>query len=366
MAPANNNQNMNNRNQNTSNNQPPPRNNQPPPTGSQISTIDINSPNHPLYLHPNDHAGLILILKKLAGSENYSSWKRSMMIALSAKNKLKIITYQISNNLNFVNSTSELWSDLYEHYAQLDGHRMYQLVNDIVALKQQNYNIEVYYHKLKGLWDEHDTLEAPYLCNCVCNCENGKNNGDREQRKRPIQFLMGLDECYLNLRGHILLLQPLSIVAKAYSMIRQEEKQMEGILPKPLGSTTLSAQTYLNQTDSTTQTETPTLNFQIDHNLEETHLGLVYTSQIVPRKDTTVMSVIGLNATQLVIHYMKNTNHQCSAQAESSTSAGNDAVFVRMDQLKNQPNQVLLMMLQCQKEPPSGNHLEDVEVGKSG
>ncbi|GJS72072.1 cysteine-rich receptor-like protein kinase 8 [Tanacetum coccineum] len=240
MAPANNNQNMNNRNQNTSNNQPPPRNNQPPPTGSQISTIDINSPNHPLYLHPNDHAGLILILKKLAGSENYSSWKRSMMIALSAKNKLKIITYQISNNLNFVNSTSELWSDLYEHYAQLDGHRMYQLVNDIVALKQQNYNIEVYYHKLKGLWDEHDTLEAPYLCNCVCNCENGKNNRDMEQRKRLIQFLMGLDECYLNLRGYILLLQPLSIVAKAYSMIRQEEKQMEGILPKPLGSTTLS------------------------------------------------------------------------------------------------------------------------------
>ncbi|GJW53152.1 uncharacterized mitochondrial protein-like protein [Tanacetum coccineum] len=65
------------------------------------------------------------------------------------------------------------------------GHRIYQLVNDIVALKQKNYSIEVYYHKLKGLWDEHDALEAPYLCNCACNCENRKNNGDREQRKRP-------------------------------------------------------------------------------------------------------------------------------------------------------------------------------------
>ncbi|GKA55658.1 retrovirus-related pol polyprotein from transposon TNT 1-94 [Tanacetum coccineum] len=85
MAPANNNQNMNNRNQNTSNNQPPPSNNQPPLTGSQIPTIDINSPNHPLYLHPNDHLGLILISKKLTGLENYSSWKRSMMIALMPK-----------------------------------------------------------------------------------------------------------------------------------------------------------------------------------------------------------------------------------------------------------------------------------------
>ncbi|GKD73217.1 cysteine-rich receptor-like protein kinase 8, partial [Tanacetum coccineum] len=216
MAPS------NNRNPNT--NQPPINNNQPPPANDQPPTniIDINSPNHSLYLHPNDHPGLILILKKLVGSENYSSWKRSMMIALNAKNKLKIVTDKISNNLNFVNSASALWNELFEHYAQLDGHRIYQLVNDIVALKQQNCSIEVYYHKLKGLWDEHDALEAPYLC------ENGKNNGDREQRKRLIQFLMGLDECYSNIRGQILLLQPLPSVAKAYGMVRQEEKQREG------------------------------------------------------------------------------------------------------------------------------------------
>nr|GEW04845.1 uncharacterized mitochondrial protein AtMg00810-like [Tanacetum cinerariifolium] len=73
-----------------------------------------------------------------------------------------------------------------------------------------------------------------------------RNNGDREQRKRLIQFLMGLDEYYINLRGQILLLPPLPTVAKAYSIIRQEEKQREGILPKPLGSTALSAQTYRN------------------------------------------------------------------------------------------------------------------------
>nr|GEV31848.1 cysteine-rich RLK (receptor-like protein kinase) 8 [Tanacetum cinerariifolium] len=57
---------------------------------------------------------------------------------------------------------------------------------------------------------------------------------------------MGLNECYSDLRGQILLLRPLPTVAKAYSMIRQEEKQREGILPKPLGSTALSAQTYKN------------------------------------------------------------------------------------------------------------------------
>ncbi|GKC00971.1 cysteine-rich receptor-like protein kinase 8 [Tanacetum coccineum] len=34
--------------------------------------------------------GMILISKKLTGSDNYTIWKRSMMIALSARNKVKL------------------------------------------------------------------------------------------------------------------------------------------------------------------------------------------------------------------------------------------------------------------------------------
>ncbi|GJU43194.1 cysteine-rich receptor-like protein kinase 8 [Tanacetum coccineum] len=155
---------------------------------SSLSTLvdsldDVNSVHHPLYFHPHDHPGMILISKKLSGSENYSTWKRSMMIALSARNKIKLVTGefeepeidsplrsfwerandmviswmlntvtdQISNNLNFVNTTHSLWHQLHDHYSQLDGHRIYQLSNEIVHLKQLNCSMEVYYHNLKGL-----------------------------------------------------------------------------------------------------------------------------------------------------------------------------------------------------------------------
>ncbi|GJZ76251.1 cysteine-rich receptor-like protein kinase 8, partial [Tanacetum coccineum] len=47
--------------------------------------------DHPLFLHQTDHPGLILISKKLTGSDIYSSWKRSMLIALNAKNKMKLV-----------------------------------------------------------------------------------------------------------------------------------------------------------------------------------------------------------------------------------------------------------------------------------
>ncbi|XP_071729287.1 uncharacterized protein [Rutidosis leptorrhynchoides] len=240
------------------------------------SEDDHNSPNHPLFLHQQDHPGLILISKKLTGSDNYSSWRRLMMIALNAKNKLKLIngeftepeansgtralwernndmiiswilntmTDQIGNSLNFVNTAKDLWDELHEHYAQSDGHRIYQLTHDIAQLKQMNCTIETYYHKLKGYWDEIDALEAPYVCTCLCNCENGKLNGESDQRKRLMQFLMGLDKCYSNVRGQILLMQPLPTVAKAYGMIRQEEKQRETTVTNTPMTAALSLQSY--------------------------------------------------------------------------------------------------------------------------
>ncbi|GJS36500.1 hypothetical protein Tco_0534882 [Tanacetum coccineum] len=72
-----------------------------------------------------------------------------------------------------------------------------------------------------------DEIKAPYACTCKCVCNNGKENGEREQRKRQVQFSMRLDECYTNIIGQILLMQPLPTVAKAYNMLRQEEKQRD-------------------------------------------------------------------------------------------------------------------------------------------
>lgn len=39
-------------------------------------SIETNA--HPLYLHNNDQPSMVFISKKLVGSENYASWKRSM------------------------------------------------------------------------------------------------------------------------------------------------------------------------------------------------------------------------------------------------------------------------------------------------
>lgn len=56
--------------------------------GTMEVTIDSNM--HPLYIHNNDHR-LILSSTHLTGSDNFSTWQRSLQIYLSAKNKLDLI-----------------------------------------------------------------------------------------------------------------------------------------------------------------------------------------------------------------------------------------------------------------------------------
>lgn len=57
---------------------------------NSVQSVDNNS--DPLYLHNNDQPGMVLICKKLTGIENHVSWKKFMQFALSAKNKLVIVT----------------------------------------------------------------------------------------------------------------------------------------------------------------------------------------------------------------------------------------------------------------------------------
>ncbi|GKE35286.1 hypothetical protein Tco_1454608, partial [Tanacetum coccineum] len=105
-------------------------------------------------------------LKEAAADPNTPIAKVQSLQRIATPPKMKLLL-----NQSLAKSTA-LWSELNEHYSQLDGHIIYQ--------------------------DELDALEAPYDCVYPCDCTNGRNNGERYQRKRLIQFLIGLDKSYIN------------------------------------------------------------------------------------------------------------------------------------------------------------------------
>lgn len=61
----------------------------PPPTFRTVSSVDEDISN-PLFLHHDDNPGTVLVSWLLTG-ENYSTWSRSIAMALNAKNKTGFI-----------------------------------------------------------------------------------------------------------------------------------------------------------------------------------------------------------------------------------------------------------------------------------
>lgn len=120
----------------------------------------------PLYLHSNDHLGLVLITQTLIVN-NYNSWYWSMCLALTGKNKfgyvddnflfpidgdfrtqtswkrndnivyswlLNVVSKDIVASIIHASSAEAIWNDLRNRFQQINGPRIYQLCKEMNSL----------------------------------------------------------------------------------------------------------------------------------------------------------------------------------------------------------------------------------------
>ncbi|KAF8387898.1 hypothetical protein HHK36_026560 [Tetracentron sinense] len=211
--------------------------------------------SNPYFLHHGDSPGAILVSQQLTG-DNYSSWKRAMEMALTAKNKigfvngslpkpsdesdsdplsfswcrcnnmllswlLNSVSKEIAASIIYIDSAADIWMDLQDRFSHLNGPRVFQLQQTMSSLSQGNDSVSTYFTSLKGIWDELDHQE-PLPC---CTCGAVKVLQAKHQRKYVYQFLIGLNESNSHVRGQILLLDPLPPMNKVFSLVLQEERQ---------------------------------------------------------------------------------------------------------------------------------------------
>lgn len=174
--------------------------------------------------------------------------------------------------------------------------------------------------------------------------------------------------------------QPLPTFAKAYSMIRQEEKQREGTFPKPLGSTAFTGHsnpTNTNRFSNSNRNVNSQSQPKPQSGRRSTFKAGVYCTNCSKEGHTSdecyrlkgypigqplhgkykppiTRSVNENRGTRAVYSIQSNDAGPSTSQEQVEAKNGNEAVFVKMDQLQNQLNQVMLMMQQCQQNPPSG------------
>ncbi|KAI3729444.1 hypothetical protein L6452_18102 [Arctium lappa] len=220
---------------------------------SSIAVIEDRS--HSYFLHYSDSPGMILVSQPLEG-DNYSTWSRSMMISLFVKNKTRFIdgylakpvsdlvlqnawircnnmviswlmnsvSKPIASSIMYLDTTYKIWMTLKNRFQDSNGPRIFQIRRDLMNLSQNQDPVNIYFTKLQSLWEELAFFH-PH-CNCgKCDCGgNGKIEKHYED-EHVLNFLMGLNESYYQIRSQILLMEPLPQIDKVFSLVAQEERQ---------------------------------------------------------------------------------------------------------------------------------------------
>lgn len=102
---------------------------------------------------------------------------------------------------------------------KLDGSIVFNVYRKINACVQGNDSLSTYFDKLSALWKEFDSLTNL----TPCTCEASKKFSEHSDQIKLMQFLMGLDSSFSQVRSNILLREPLPSVKISFSICSREE-----------------------------------------------------------------------------------------------------------------------------------------------
>ncbi|GKD80516.1 hypothetical protein Tco_1347355, partial [Tanacetum coccineum] len=177
-----------------------------------ICKLDVSPP---LHLHPNDFVVLTVVSVKLKGTENYQGDNHALVLGWI----LNSISEELFLGQIILKRAKHVWDELKETYDKVDGSVTFSLHHKIHTLSQNGSSIADYYHKLNALWKQFDALIELPRCTCHAADDFKKHN----QLMKLMQFLMGLDDTYMQIRSSILSRENLPDVRSAYAIISSEE-----------------------------------------------------------------------------------------------------------------------------------------------
>ena len=98
----------------------------------------------------------------------------------------------------------------------------------LARLKQNGDSVSVYFNKWKRYWDELGSVISYSACKC-CKCGESEKMKKMLEEDKLLDFLMGLNKEFVNVRGNILMMSPLPSLESGYALILSEERQRDSI-----------------------------------------------------------------------------------------------------------------------------------------
>lgn len=155
------------------------------------------------------------------------SWERCNDMVVSWIHNA--ISLPLRPSVAFVKDAYEVWIELQERFFQQNGSRIYELKKALSNSHKEEDYVSVYYDKLKTLWDELSVYDLVP----TCTCGQLKVLTERYQLDCVINFLMGLNDSFSNVRDRIMLIDHLPLVKKVFSYIQQQKRQRQIVSNAP-------------------------------------------------------------------------------------------------------------------------------------
>ncbi|XP_074336363.1 uncharacterized protein LOC141673513 [Apium graveolens] len=158
----------------------------------------------------------------------FTYWTRCNDIVISWL--LNTVSPEIRQSVMYLNDAHEIWEDLRIRFAQTNIPKLFKLRREISYLNQVNMLVTSYFTKFRSLNGELDALTDVPRCDCKkCTCSVNDKLDKFYKSTKLSQFLMGLSDQYILIRGHLLLMSQVPSLSVAYSILMQEESIRECI-----------------------------------------------------------------------------------------------------------------------------------------
>ncbi|XP_049382683.1 uncharacterized protein LOC125847017 [Solanum stenotomum] len=186
--------------------------------GSQALNDYVMVSFHAYYLHPSYAPGMVLVSAPF-DCKGFEGWRRAMLIALLAKNKIGFIDGNLPKPAS---------APLLNAWTRCNDTILSWLLN---SLSKDIAESVLYSHSDQYLWED---LEARYgqtngqtllTTKEIIRFSSRKDKTNKAQEDEwLLQFLMGLNDSYLGVRRNIFMNNPLPSIGHAYSFVIQDEK----------------------------------------------------------------------------------------------------------------------------------------------
>jgi len=156
----------------------------------------------------------------------YLAWSRANSMVISWL--FNSVSKEILNSILLATTAEEIWEDLRVRFSKNNGPHIFQLRRQLVCTQQGTDSVSTYYTKMKCIKEE---LESYRRQEFQCTCGVFQQFQNQTDIEYLMCFLMGLNESFSNIRGQILLSEPLPSIGKVFSMLLQQEEAQREIIP---------------------------------------------------------------------------------------------------------------------------------------